>query len=110
MTRRLVSLLGFGAFLAPITASALYDRSMVVQTGVRISIEQLFANVYGFAAASVVSITSVLFLIGASYLVASHGDSNMVDKGKKIMIGSLIGMGIVLGAYGILRTLFAIIY
>ncbi len=89
---------------------ALTNRSLVLNTGVRISLEQVFANIYGFAAASIISVSTVLFLVGASYLVASHGDSNMVDKGKKIMIGSLIGMGIVLGAYGILRTLFAILY
>ncbi len=109
MSRRL-SLLGFPAFLVPATAAALTDRTMVINTGARIPIEQLFANVYGFAAASIVSVATVLFLVGATYLVASHGDSNMVDKGKKIMIGSLIGMGIVLGAYAILRTLFAIVY
>ncbi len=110
MSRILRLLPAFGLLLLPTQAFALYDRSFVVQSGIRITLEQLFANIYTFAAASIVSVCGVLFLVGASYLVASHGDSNMVDKGKKIMIGSLTGMAITLGAYAILRTLFAIIY
>ncbi len=110
MSRFTRFLSGLPLLLLPLKASALYDRSFEVQTGVRITLEQLFANLYTFLAASIVSICGVLFLIGASYMVASHGDTNMVDKGKKIMIGSLVGMGIVLGSYAILRTLFSIIY
>ncbi len=112
MVFRRFSLIGLGlaaAFL-PSVALALEERTLTVNTGVRISLEQLFNNVYSFAATSIVSICTLLFLVGAGYMVASHGKQEMVESGKKIMIGSLIGLAIVLGSYAILRTLFAILY
>lgn len=112
MAKKYLSLIGLSlpALFLPSVASALTDRSITVNTGVRITIDQLFANIYGFAAGSIVPIATLLFLVGAAYVVASHGGEEGVGKGKKIMRESLIGMGIVLGAYGIIRTLFAILY
>ncbi len=91
-------------------AYALENRSVYLTTGIRISFTQALQNLTGFLAGAIVSVTIVLFLVGAAYLVASHGKSEMVDKGKKIMIGSLIGMAVVLGAYAILRTVLFLLY
>ncbi len=91
-------------------AFALEDRSVVLTTGIRISFAQALQNLTAFLAASIVSVTIVLFLVGAGYLVAAHGKTEMVDKGKKIMIGSLIGMAVVLGSYAILRTVLFLLY
>lgn len=100
------------SFLAmlPGVAAALEDRSIEVNTGFRLSLGDVFSNLYGFLAASIVMVSTVLFLVGGFFLILSHGDSNLVDKGKKIMIGSVIGLMIVLGAYAIERTVLFILY
>src|SRR3989338_6796666 len=56
-----------------------------------------------FLATSISALTAVLFLIGVLMLVASGVHEEYRQKGKDLMIGSLIAMAVVLGAYAILR-------
>jgi len=51
---------------------------------------------------------AVLFLIGA-FLVVTAKQTN-VDKGKDLMIQSMIGLAVTLSAYAILRTFFSVLY
>ena len=86
------------------------QRYIVVNTGVRMTLAAAINKVLVFAVASIVSISTVLFLVGATYLVLGGMKENNVQTGKKLMIGSLIGMGVVLGSYTILRTVIYFIY
>ena len=56
-----------------------------------------------FLATSISALTAVLFLTGVLMLVASGVHEEYRQKGKDLMIGSLIAMAVVLGAYAILR-------
>lgn len=94
----------------PTFAFALEERSVYVTTGIRIPLTQAIANLTLFLAVSSVSICTLLFLLGAGQLVISHGDQTKVDNGKKMMISALIGLAIVLGAYGIIRTVLFFLY
>ncbi len=86
-------------------ALALEQRSIAMTTGIRIPFAQAMENLIGFLAATIVTISVLFFLIGAVFLIASHGsNTDFLEKGKKTMRNSLIGLAIVLGSYAILRT------
>lgn len=85
--------------LAPAGASAL-----VVDIGTKLSWEQLTGNIINFLAMSIGFLTVAIFIYGALLLTASGAHEEWKNKGKDIMIGSLVAMIIVLGAYAILRT------
>lgn len=85
--------------LAPSDASAL-----VVDIGTKLSWEQLTGNIINFLAISIGFLTVAIFIYGALLLTASGVHEEWKNKGKDIMIGSLVAMIIVLGAYAILRT------
>ena len=95
---------------APAKALALEDRSVVLNTGIRISWVEAFSNLTGFVAGSAIGVCTLLFLYGAGQLVISRGDQTQVDNGKKAMINALIGLAIVLASYGILRTVLYFLY
>ncbi len=85
-------------------------RVLYVGTGVRISLGQVFANIYLFMAVSAAGFFTLLFLLGAATLTVSRGDQTKVDNGKKMMISALVGLAIVMGSYGIMRTVLYFLY
>ena len=98
------------SLFSPTHVLALENRSIVLETGIRIAWPQLVANLTGFVAASAFGVCTLVFLIGASLLVISAGDQTKVDNGKKMMVGALIGLAIIMGSYGILRTILYFLY
>lgn len=108
--RVLTRLLAAVAASVPTSAWALENRSLIMTTGVRISFYNLVTNVLTFAAFSIGGIVTMLFLVGATFMVASAGKPERVETGKKLMKGSLTGMAIVLSSYMILRTILYFVY
>ncbi len=82
------------------TASA----QVTVNIGTPLSWEGLTTNIINFLAASIGFLSVAIFIYGALLLTASGAHEEWKNKGKDIMIGSLVAMVIVLGAYAILRT------
>ena len=50
-------------------------------------------------------ITLALFIYGGIIWLTSGGSQNQIEKGKKIIVGTLVGLLIVLGAYLIVQTI-----
>lgn len=86
---------------APSAASA---QQLIVDIGTQLSWGQLTGNIVNFLAASIGFVCVAIFIYGALLLTASGAHEEWRNKGKEIMIGSLVAMTIVLGAYAILRT------
>lgn len=78
--------------------------ALVVDIGTKLSWEELTGNIINFLAASIGFLTVAIFIYGALLLTASGAHDEWKNKGKDIMIGSLVAMVLVLGAYAILRT------
>ena len=55
-----------------------------------------------FAAAGMIALS--IFLVGAFMMVISAGQDTLLQSGKRAMKGSLIGIALVTGSYGIYRT------
>jgi len=65
-------------------------------------------NVAFFGAAA--GIALAIFLIGAFLMTISGGKDTLLQAGKRAMINSLVGLAIIVGCYGIYRTLEFLLY
>lgn len=92
------------ALLRLATAALTASAQVTVNIGTPLSWEGLTKNVINFLAASIGFLSVAIFIYGALLLTASGVHEEWRNKGKDIMIGSLVAMIIVLGAYAILRT------
>jgi hypothetical protein len=105
MYTKLLQRLGALLFLLlPAPAWALTNRTWTVNTGRRISFTEFVSNMILYLSYLIGFVTTTLFLVGALYVVISAGNPTRMETGRKLMIESLKGMAIVLGSYGILRT------
>ena len=111
MVRLRLALFSLGLAL-PVSAAAFagQHRTLVVDLGSSIALPQLVSNAIAAFLVLIILLVTVLFLLGAFYVVMSHGKEDLVQKGKDLMIQSLIGLAVVLGAYGIIRTAFYLLY
>lgn len=96
--------------LIPGAARAYETVPVILGTGVRISFAQAIANLTNFVAVSSMGVCTLLFVVGAAMLTMSRGDQTKVDNGKKMMISALIGLALVMGSYGIIRTVLYFLY
>lgn len=92
------------AFLRLLLWAPAASAQLVVDIGTKLSWAQLTGNIIKFLAASIGFLCVAIFIYGALLLTASGAHEEWRNKGKDIMIGSLVAMVIVLGAYAILRT------
>lgn len=100
--QRLLQWIGLMLAVSPVPVFA--QRTLNVDIGTQLGIWEIFNRIVMYASASIVVIAGAVFLVGAFLVVLSGAKENFKEQGKDLMIGSLIGMGVVLGAYAILRT------
>lgn len=86
------------------------QRTLTVDIGTRLSFNQIAVNVMFFLASSITAIGIALFLVGAFMLVFSHGKDDYIQKGKDLMIGSMLGIVVVMSAVAIVRTVYFFVY
>jgi hypothetical protein len=110
LNRFLTGLLTAGLLAVPGVAQALEQRGVVMTTGIRISVVTALENITAYAGIRSVAVATVLFLVGATYLIGSAGKPEPMEKGKKLMKYSLQGMAVVLCSYMILRTVLYLLY
>jgi len=97
-----------GGFLAPLTAAAQRTLKIGVDTG--LTLKQVFENILIFMVQLIPVYAVAAFMIGALMMVISRGKDDGIDKAKKLIIGSVVGMGVVLGAYAIVRTVYWFVF
>ena len=67
-------------------------------------------NVVTFLLGASTLVCITVFMLGAFYMVFSRGKEDLLQKGKDLMIGAVVGLEVILGAYGIIRTFFYVLY
>ncbi|TSC59169.1 MAG: hypothetical protein Greene041619_5 [Candidatus Peregrinibacteria bacterium Greene0416_19] len=95
--------------LYPAQALALQQRGLVLLTGVRATLPRIIERITVLAVASATFVCTAIFLYGAFHYVAYANKEDQVKTGKDIMIGSLVGLAVIYGAYGILRTVWELV-
>jgi hypothetical protein len=106
LSQRLI--LGLIALLTPLGAQA--QRQLPVNIGTALSVEAILTNIINYMALAIIFVAAASFVVGAFFITFSRGDPDQVNRGKSLLIGSLIGMGVVLGSFAILRTVLFFIY
>ncbi len=91
-------------FLRTLLAPSAVSAALQVNIGTVLSWDELTGNIVNFMAASIGFVSVAIFIYGALLMTASGAREEWRNKGKTTMIGALVAMIIVLGAYAILRT------
>jgi len=99
-TRRFVSLLFPCLLFAPGIAFA----QIFVGIGTRFDLWTIAQRIITYMATSITAVCGAIFLVGAFMIILAGAKEDYKQRGKDLMVGSLMGMGVVLGAYAILRT------
>lgn len=80
------------------------QRTLPVTIGTQYDFQVLAGNLMNYLAGTITTVSALVFIAGAFMMVASRGKEDQVGKGKEMIIGSLVGLCVVLGSYGIYRT------
>jgi len=70
------------------------------------TIDDVLKNIVSFLGTSIIGICIAVFAIGGLMIILAAGKEDMIQKGKTMMIGSVIGLAVVLGAGALIRLLF----
>lgn len=100
MSRTCVALLS--ALLLPASAAA--QNTLQINIDGNLSLQQIMANIMIFMVKLIPVVAIAAFVVGALMMVLSRGKDDMIEKAKKLLISSVIGMAVVLGSYMIVRT------
>lgn len=98
------------ACLALVPQIAAAQRTLTVELGTRQSITEVVSNIITFMARSVGIVAAACVIVGALLIAASRGEDPLKSRGKDLIIYSLIGLAVVLGAAAILRMVFYIVF
>jgi ABC-type uncharacterized transport system permease subunit len=95
----------FGALILTtflVGSSALAEETIPTVIGT-IDINTFVARIINYVLSMVGSIALILFIYGGLLWMTAGGSAAKVDKGKKVIVWSVIGMGIVFFSYMIVR-------
>lgn len=94
----------FSTLIEHAQAACIGGGACLTVPGTNLSIVQIADRVITFMAGSIVAVGTAMFIVGAFMLVLSGAKEEYKDKAKNLMIGSIVSIAVVLGAYAILRT------
>ena len=75
-----------------------------VGTGSSITFLELTTNIIAFLSAAIPAIALAMFVVGAFMVTVSGIKEEYRQTGKNLMMGAVMSLAVVLGAYAILRT------
>lgn len=76
--------------------------------GTNVTPAGIITSIVNFLWAAIVAFCTVIFALGALFMILGAGKEDMFQKGKTMMIGGIIGLAVVIGAPAILRTFFKV--
>ncbi len=74
-------------------------------TGATYTFWTVTGNIITFLAESIGFVAVAMFIVGALMIVLAGVKEENKQKGKDLMLGSVLSMGVVLGAYALLRVI-----
>ena len=70
---------------------------------------QLLVNLSVFIFAITGSVMMLVIVYGGFKWIMAHGESAMIEEGKKALIGGFIGLAIIMGAYAAINVIVSVI-
>lgn len=74
--------------------------------GVSVTPTSIIGGIVGLLKGVIVAFCTVIFALGALFMILGAGKEDLFQKGKTMMIGGVIGLAVVIGAPVILRMFF----
>lgn len=74
--------------------------------GANVTPAGIIGGIVGLLKGVIVAFCTVIFALGALFMILGAGKEDMFQKGKTMMIGGIIGLAVVVGAPTILRMFF----
>lgn len=74
--------------------------------GANVTPAGIIGRIVGLLKGVIVAFCTVIFVLGALFMILGAGKEDMLQKGKTMMIGGVIGLAVVIGAPIILRMFF----
>ncbi len=98
----------FLRYAPPLAALALLPSAaraqLQVGVGTALSFWQVLGNISAFLAGAIVLFSSAMFVVGAVLVMASGVKEDLRQRGKDFIVGSVLGIIVVLGSYALYRT------
>ena len=82
----------------------------IVPDGAPTSLEDLMMMIMNFLGVSIVFVSVIGFMVGGAFLIFSAGSENTAEKGKSILLASVIGISVTLLAYIIVKLVQTFLY
>lgn len=76
--------------------------------GANVKPADIITSIVNFLWAVIVAFCTVIFAVGALFMILGAGKEDLFQKGKTMMIGGIVGLAVVIGAPAMLRTFFKI--
>ncbi len=76
--------------------------------GANVTPAGIIGSIVGLLKGVIVAFCTVIFALGALFMILGAGKEDMFQKGKTMMIGGIVGLAVVIGAPVILRMFFNI--
>lgn len=90
---------------APAVVFAQNTRSLNVSVGTSYTFWAIMQRIITYLTGSIAAIALAMFVVGAFRVTISGIKEEERQKGKDLMVGSVLSLAVVMGAYAILRTL-----
>ncbi len=108
---KLKNLLTMAIFsLIPTSTAAVNDTLDVSDFGHNVTAKEVVNNIIGTLQDSILYIAGAAFVVGALFYAMGGAKEDWKSTGKSIMIGSLVGLAIVVAAKAILNLTMYLIY
>lgn len=98
------ALLSVALLLVPGDMYAYNPQTLQVGVGTNLTFWTIVRNIGVFLAGSILAISTAMFVVGAVLVMASGVKEDWRQRGKDFLIGSTLGIIVVLGAYALFRT------
>ncbi len=76
--------------------------------GANVTPAGVIGSIMNFLLGVIVAFCTVIFAVGALFMILGAGKEDMLQKGKTMMIGGIVGLAVVIGGPVILRTFFKV--
>ena len=76
--------------------------------GVNVTPAGIITSIVNFLWAIIVAFCTVIFALGALFMILGAGKEDMFQKGKTMMIGAIVGLAVIIGGPAMLQTFFKV--
>lgn len=76
--------------------------------GANVTPADIITRIVSFLWGVIVAFCTVIFALGALFIILGAGKEDMLQKGKTMMIGGIVGLAVVIGGPAMLRTFFKV--